>query len=91
METITLQTGDIVYIPEICPNTEAAYGKITKPEKKALLGKHGYVSEVRGRKVYIKEKSISISTWFFHIDDLTTNSDPVNIPQQTFDPENLMI
>lgn len=91
METVTLQPGDIVYIPISCPNTEAAYGKITKPEKRALLGTHGYVSDVRDKKVLITAKSTSISRWFFHIDDLTTTGEPVNIPQQTFDPENLMV
>lgn len=89
-----IEVGKQIYIPHKCPETVRTYGEITNSEKRKLLGSMAYVRGIVGSKVLVTVKETSISRWFFHIDDLANNNDEtsqINIPTQTFDPENLTV
>lgn len=80
----------LVDIPEQCPMTEKAYGKITSRQKLELLGK----KQVRIIEVKDPETKIIVEGgWFFHPLDLIFPNNITGSPfsLQTFDPENLSL
>jgi hypothetical protein len=83
------EPGQTINIPLLCEHTRTFYGPF-KVAKKKLLGNPAYLREVRGDKLIVSASEGHIERWFFHIKDFT-QSDPINIPIQTFDPENLMV
>jgi hypothetical protein len=83
------EAGQTINIPLVCENTKRFYGEF-KVAKKKLLGNPAYIREVRGDKLIVSSSERTVERWFFHIQDFMV-SEPVNIPVQTFDPQNLTV
>jgi hypothetical protein len=90
MDSEMFKRNMFIDIPEKCPMTELAYGKIKSHGKLELLGKRNVrIIEVKNPET----KIIVEGGWFFHPLDLlmpgTIPAEPV--PIQIFDPENLSL
>lgn len=83
-----LEPGMEIEIPFNCPKTKIEYG-LKKPQKRYLLGKKARIDRIEPHKIVI------LGGWYFHPDDFLTLSDSkephVEVPIQTFDPENLSL
>lgn len=83
-----LEPGMEIEIPFNCPKTKIEYG-LQKDDKRHLLGTKAIIDRITYDKIVIQ------GGWYFHPDDFLTLSDskepPVEVPTQTFDPENLSL